>query len=201
MQSSIRNAKESVPALSTPIEESGITLAGEETVHLKKQPVRDFAEGQKQNKNKYGVSLGSVKNVKEQIKEKIAEEKTNHEIIELSKGKLEEVWKEKIKLIIQQRVFLKNEMEQAEIDFTKSQITIKAPTVAYGHLKDMRMDLLDYFKNAFHNDELNVLIFEKIFVDDNKEKLKSNREIFEDMCLENSLLRQLKDKLGLDFEI
>ncbi|HMN33369.1 MAG TPA: hypothetical protein PKA54_08345 [Chitinophagaceae bacterium] len=98
--------------------------------------------------------------------------------------------------------FLKAHLADVIVTFKDTVIHLLAYTVAYDFLKSKRIKLLNYFKDLYKNETINVIIEERKYeVEEGNQKVLSNSEIFEQMSLKNPLLKQLKQKLGMDFDL
>lgn len=152
-------------------------------------------------KNKYGVTSNFIRNVRDNAKDKLESKGNQHSVIEIDMENLISAWQKKSEDIAANRPFLKSSLADSTIRFESNTILIKSTQVAYEHLKTMRMDLLSYFKQVYHNDEINVLTEEKkASATDTGTQKMSMKEVFEKMSAKNPILKQLKDKLGMDFE-
>jgi hypothetical protein len=152
-------------------------------------------------KPSYGVTLGSIKGLKSNAKEKIEAASKNKQIVPITHDNLMAAWDAIILELTSDKVFFRSAIGQGSIDFEGFMININVFGVAYDFLKNLRLKLLDYFKIHYNNDEINVMIHEKApSADKMMEQVKSTREIFEKMAEQNPLLKKLKDSLGMDFE-
>ncbi|MBK8143810.1 MAG: hypothetical protein IPK62_01820 [Bacteroidetes bacterium] len=149
----------------------------------------------------YGVTLGGIKGLKSTAKEKLENAHKNKQILEIDTTNLEAAWKQIVEELTQEKVFFRNAIGQGSIEFEGHCISIYVFGVAYDFLKTMRLKLLDFFKQYYHNDAINVLVNERAPEPDKMvEQILSTKEIFEKMVAQNPLLGKLKDKLGLEFE-
>lgn len=152
-------------------------------------------------KPSYGVTLGSIKGLKSNAKEKIEAASKNKQIVPITHDNLMAAWDAIILELTSDKVFFRSAIGQGSIDFEGFMININVFGVAFDFLKNLRLKLLDYFKIHYNNDEINVMIHEKApSADKMMEQVKSTREIFEKMAEQNPLLKKLKDSLGMDFE-
>ena len=153
------------------------------------------------SKTSYGVTLGSIKGLKSNAKEKIEAASKNKQIVPITHDNLIAAWDAIILELTSDKVFFRSAIGQGSIEFDGFMININVFGVAFDFLKNLRLKLLDYFKSFYNNDEINVMIHEKAPSSDKMiEQVKSTREIFENMAERNPLLRKLKDTLGMDFE-
>ncbi|HNB80449.1 MAG TPA: hypothetical protein PLP34_00655 [Chitinophagaceae bacterium] len=99
------------------------------------------------------------------------------------------------------RAVFRSALLESRLSFSTNEIQIHTNTVACDFLKAERNRILDFFKNAYQNQEMNVL-----FMEDNTrseqegKKVLSTREMFDEMVQQNPVLKSLKDMLGMDFE-
>ncbi len=153
-------------------------------------------------KSSYGVSISGVHKIKDAIKDKLAQNKNDNTIVPITDENLMENWGNKCEEIIKERNFLKETLKEVTLSFENNLIKIAAPTVAYDFLKPKRLELLSFFKDAYQNEEINVLIIEKLLEDKNDGKtILTNRDIYEQMIQKNPVLKELKEKFGMDFEL
>lgn len=149
----------------------------------------------------YGVTLGGIKGLKSNAKEKLESANKNKQIFEITAENLEVAWRQIIEDLTKEKVLYRSALGQGSIEFEDYCITIHVFGVAYDFLKALRLQLLDFFKQHYHNDAINVIVNEKA---PNPEKMVdqvlSTKEIFEKMVAQNHLLAILKEKLGLEFE-
>lgn len=150
---------------------------------------------------KLGVTLGGIKGIKEAAREKLKSQQKSLVKIELSEEKLKLAWQEIVDIVAKGKALYKSAIEASELFFDGTQITILANVVAFDFLKSERQLLLDFFKEKFQNEEINVLFD---LLPEKKEsegvKILSAKEIFEKMADKNPSLRDLRNSLGLDIE-
>jgi hypothetical protein len=88
------------------------------------------------------------------------------------------------------------------LSFEGHVITLTADPVALDYLKGQRLILLDFFKNYFRNQEVNILFALKPEEMQNPaDRVLSTREIFDKMAAKNPALRKLRDGLNMDFDL
>jgi hypothetical protein len=88
------------------------------------------------------------------------------------------------------------------LSFEDHVITLTADPVALDYLKGQRLILLDFFKNYFRNQEVNILFALKPEEMQNPaDRVLSTREIFDKMAAKNPALRKLRDGLNMDFDL
>ncbi len=149
----------------------------------------------------YGVTLGSIKGLKGNAKEKLEASHKSKQVLEISTENLEVAWNQIIEELTTEKVFFRNAIKQGSIEFEGQCITIHVFGVAYDFLKTLRLKLLDFFKQHYHDDSINVIINEKAPAAEKMvEQVLSTKEIFEKMVIQNPLLAKLKDKLGMEFD-
>lgn len=155
----------------------------------------------KEKPTQYGVTLGGIKGLKSNAKEKLENSNKNKQVLEIDAASLELAWRQIIEELTKEKIFFRNAIGQGSIEFEGHCITIHVFGVAYDFLKTLRLKLLDFFKQHYRNDAINVIINEKAPDPDKMvEQVLSTKEIYEKMVAQNPLLGKLKDKLGLEFE-
>lgn len=168
----------------------------------KQEPAAQPANNANTNKGShYGVTLGGIKGLKSNAKEKLESAGRNRQVIAINDDNLAAAWKTIVDEMTTEKIIYRNAIGQGSIAFDGHHISVYVFGVAYDFLKNQRLKLLDYFKNHYQNDEINVVIIEKA-PDASKmiEQVMSTKEVFEKMALQNPLLKKLKDNLGMDFE-
>jgi hypothetical protein len=149
----------------------------------------------------YGVTLGSIKGLKSNAREKIEAAGKGKETVEISSENLQTAWQQIVLEMTSDKVFFRNAINQGSIGFEGLLIQINVFGVAFDFLKNLRLKLLDYFKHYYQNDEINVIIIEKAPEPEKMvAQVMSTKEVFEKMAEKNPLLRILKDNLALDFD-
>ena len=150
----------------------------------------------------YGVTLSSMKSLKEIAKQKLMA--LSNKVIkkEITQENLNESWLEVVEKVAGAKAVYKSAILESDLSFNHADITIHATIVGFDYLKGERITLLDFFKTYYNNDEVNVLFALKEIQESTSEggAVLSTREVFEKMALKNPLLRYLKDNMGMDFE-
>lgn len=145
--------------------------------------------------------MGGIKGLKSNAKEKLEASQKDKQAIVIDDENLAQAWKKVVEDLTADKVFFRNAIAQGSIEFEGNCISINVFGVAFDFLKKQRLHLLDYFKIYYHNDEINVLVNEKVPTADKMvEQVMSTKEIFEKMAEKNPLLKKLKDSLGMDFD-
>ncbi len=149
----------------------------------------------------YGITLGGLKNIKKDAREKHLAESGGKVAIEITNENLALAWNDAVDKIAAHKMLYKSAILESVLTFQQHEITIHANVVSFDFLKSERLQLLDFFKLYFHNESINVLFAAKVSELEKKgEQVMSTREIFDMMAEKNPNLRLLKDKLGLDIE-
>lgn len=148
----------------------------------------------------YGVTLSSLKNLKKNTRDKLQADAENKKLIEISAMNLIQAWHEVVENIASHKMLYKSAILQSEVKFEDHDITIHANLVAFDFIKSERLQLLNFFKKYYGNENINVLFAVLPEKESGETKVLSTREIFEKMATKNPSLRMLKDSLGLDFE-
>lgn len=148
----------------------------------------------------YGVTLSSLKNLKKNTRDKLQADAENKKLIEINAMNLIQAWHEVVENIASHKMLYKSAILQSEVKFEGHDITIHANLVAFDFIKSERLQLLNFFKKYYGNENINVLFAVLPEKESGETKVLSTREIFEKMATKNPSLRMLKDSLGLDFE-
>jgi hypothetical protein len=148
-----------------------------------------------------GITLGSLRNVKDAARDRIQSELNKHKAVPIDATNLTEAWKEVVEKIAAEKMLYKSAILESLLSFEGDAITIHANVVAFDYLKSERIRLLDFFKAHYHNEKINVLFAAKVHeLEKSGDQVLSTREIFEMMAAKNPNLRILKDKYGMDME-
>jgi hypothetical protein len=123
-------------------------------------------------------------------------------VIVIDSDQLRIAW-EKIALqLTAEKIIYRNAIMQTLLSFEDHVITLTADPVALDYLKGQRLILLDFFKNYFRNQEVNILFALKPEEMQNPaDRVLSTREIFDKMAAKNPALRKLRDGLNMDFDL
>ena len=149
----------------------------------------------------YGVTLGNIKGLKSNAKEKIEAAGKNKLSVTINQENLNAAWQAIVHELTAEKVFFRGAINQGSSVFDGHRIEINVFGVAYDFLKNLRLKLLDYFKHYYQDENINVVIMEKAPAPEKMmEQVMSTKEIFEQMANKNPLLRKLKDSLGMDFD-
>lgn len=150
---------------------------------------------------KAGVTLGSIKDIKEAARQRLMAQQGTKEKIEITNEKLQEAWRELIEIVAKGKALYKSAIEASDLQFNAQEIIVHANVVALDFLRNERNTLLDFFKQKFCNEDINVL-FELLpeKPSESGSKVLSSKEIYEKMAQKNPLLANLRATLGLDIE-
>jgi DNA polymerase-3 subunit gamma/tau len=153
------------------------------------------------NTASYGVTLGGLKGLKNLVRDKVLNQQ-QQEVIVIDSDQLRIAW-EKIALqLTAEKIIYRNAIMQTLLSFEDHVITLTADPVALDYLKGQRLILLDFFKNYFRNQEVNILFALKPEEMQNPaDRVLSTREIFDKMAAKNPALRKLRDGLNMDFDL
>lgn len=140
--------------------------------------------------------------MKSQVKERISQSQSQTPSVEFSLDQVKDYWKKVAQQLSAEKGTSVAGFLESDISVDDDRITIFAPLALVDYIKGKRLFLLDFYKNTFANEDLNVVIEEKkLVIDEHTPMVASTREIFEDMVKRNPLLQVLKDKLQMDFEM
>ena len=155
-----------------------------------------------QAKTGYGITLGNLKNLKEQAREKLNAIHHAKEKIAITKDNLEETWQQAIEFLASDKKVYKSAIAESLLSFIENDITIHATIVALDFLKPERLRLLDFFKNAYHNEAINILFAEKIITDENTAPIVlSSREVYDMMAERHPNVKRLRDFLRMELDL
>lgn len=147
------------------------------------------------------MSLGSLSGLKNQMRERLRQQADDQPAPELTLSNVELFWKEKAALLAAEKGTAVAGFLETTCVLDALKITLQVNLALYDYMKNRRLDLLDFFKVKFKNEEINVVVEEKTINFDETPMVASTREIFERMAKKNPLLQQLKDKLRMDFDM
>lgn len=181
-------------------ETTAVKVEVQTPVNIPQHPIPASAPAM-EKKEGYGLTLGSLKKLKDSAREKLKANLENKESIEITDENLAEAWVQLVNLIASHKVLYKSALLESDLSFIGHEISLAGDLVAMDFLKTERLTLLDFFKKHYHNEEINVLFKEKVHAPvDSSKHVPSTRELFDEMAKRNPYLKQLKDSLGLDIE-
>jgi DNA polymerase III subunit gamma/tau len=110
-------------------------------------------------------------------------------------------WQLQITELSNDNNFFKNALQQCSISFNEHVITITITnTMASNLLQEHKLAIIHSFKNTYSNDALELQYITDIKQEQSTELVKSKREQYEEMIINYPVLKQLKDRLGMEFE-
>ncbi|MEZ5045683.1 MAG: hypothetical protein R2831_01695 [Chitinophagaceae bacterium] len=150
------------------------------------------------DKKDYGVRLDALKNIKGKVREQIQDTK-KAEAITITTENLEKAWNEIANQITEKKVIYRNGILSSLVQCQNDVIEIQADLVSIDILKEYRIQLLEFFKNHYCNQKINVRFKAKPIEasTDTKTKMTST-EVYEMMVKKNPLVQKLKNDLGMD---
>lgn len=148
----------------------------------------------------YGLSAANYKDIKNLMRSKLKSQESNQPKIEISDENLQQYWEKHVEDITKGKPFFNSSLKKLKPTFEGYNITFLCDHVSADFLKERRMDLLEYFKGAYNNTEINVLFETKEEEYDPSTRVLSSKEIFEKMAIKNPILKQLRDELGMEFD-
>jgi hypothetical protein len=149
----------------------------------------------------YGVRLGNLADLKDQMREKLRQQSNDAPAPELDLEHIGIFWKEKALLLAKEKGTAAAGFLETTFSLDQLKITLHVNLALYDYLRTRRLDLLDFFKVKFRNEEINVVVEEKQINFEEQPMVASNREVFEEMAKKNPYLQQLKDRLRMDFDM
>lgn len=149
----------------------------------------------------YGISLGKIKGLKDQMREKVLNTQKLERIV-ITEENLKTGWEKVAMDLTAQKMIFRNAILKTQLSFEKQVIHLAADPMVVDFLREHRLDLLDFFKKFYQDPEVNILFEEQQLKEtDASERVLSTREIFEKMAEKNPALRRLKDGLGMEFDL
>lgn len=109
-------------------------------------------------------------------------------------------WQEAVEKIAADKGMYKASLMLSDVVYTHPTIKVSALLSCFDFIKQRRLELLNFFKLYYSDEELNVLIDQKAD-EEPKERIMSTREVFDAMAQKNPALKALKEQLGLDLEL
>jgi hypothetical protein len=148
----------------------------------------------------YGVSTSKLKSLKELTRNKLEQQKVV-EIIKFTQENIDAAWKIISSELTAHKMLYRSSVANSKLTFLENEITINSTIVAIEYLRTERLQLLNFFKQYFKNEGINVL-FEVIpeVIDPNAPEIRGTKEIYESMVAKNPLLKKLREGLGMDLE-
>jgi hypothetical protein len=140
--------------------------------------------------------------LKDQAREKLNAIHHAKEKIELTNENLNATWQLAIEFLASDKKVYKSAISESILHFNDDDITIHATIVALDFLKPERLRLLDFFKNAYHNEAINILFAEKINTNENTAPLVlSSKDVYEMMVERHPNVKRLRDFLRMELDI
>lgn len=109
-------------------------------------------------------------------------------------------WQEAVEKIAADKGMYKASLLLSDVVYSHPTIKVSALLSCFDFIKQRRLELLNFFKHYYSDEELNVIIDQKAD-EEPKERIMSTREIFDAMAQKNPALKALKEQLGLDLEL
>ena len=122
----------------------------------------------------------------------------NRRVVDAANLKL--AWAEAVETLAADKGMYKASLMLSDLVYEHPNIKVRALLSCYDFIRQRRLELLNFFKAHYSDEDLNVVIDQKPD-EAPKEKVMSTREIFEEMARKNSALKALKEQLGLDLEL
>ena len=141
--------------------------------------------------------LSSLRNVKEQIREKIQEEQSIKECIELTFENLKEPLQNIYDVLSAEKTFYKSSIDASYHEFSDNRLTIHSPMLSLSLFEENKMKIKAELAEHFNNEDFE-LYLQEIVEKDTGIKLQSRREIFDELAEKNPHLLTLRDKFGFD---
>lgn len=109
-------------------------------------------------------------------------------------------WQEAVEKIAADKGMYKASLLLSDVVYSHPTIKVSALLSCFDFIKQRRLELLNFFKLYYSDEDLNVLIDQKAD-EEPKERILSTREVFDAMAQKNPALKALKEQLGLDLEL
>lgn len=119
---------------------------------------------------------------------------------EVNADNLISAWHEAIEKVAADKGMYKASLLLSDVTYVHPTIQVAALLSCFDFIKQRRLELLNFFKQHYSDEALNVVIDQKAD-EEPKERILSTREVFETMALKNPALKALKEQLGLDLEL
>ena len=119
---------------------------------------------------------------------------------EVTPENLVPAWQEAVDKIAADKGMYKASLMLSDVVYTHPTIQVSALLSCFDFIKQRRLELLNFFKQYYSDEELNVMIDQKAD-EEPKERIMSTREVFDAMAQKNPALKALKEQLGLDLEL
>jgi hypothetical protein len=119
---------------------------------------------------------------------------------EVTLENLKPAWQQAIEQVAADKGMYKASLMLSDLSYEHPTIKVAALLSCFDFIKQRRLELLNFFKNHYSDEALNVVIDQKAD-EEPKERILSTREVFETMALKNPALKLLKEQLGLDLEL
>lgn len=119
---------------------------------------------------------------------------------EVTPENLVPAWQEAVEKIAADKGMYKASLMLSDVVYTHPTIQVSALLSCFDFIKQRRLELLNFFKQYYSDEELNVMIDQKAD-EEPKERIMSTREVFDAMAQKNPALKALKEQLGLDLEL
>lgn len=122
----------------------------------------------------------------------------NRRAVDMDNLKL--AWKEAVETLAADKGMYKASLMLSDLVYEHPNIKVSALLSCFDFIRQRRLELLNFFKAHYSDEDLNVIIDQKPD-EEPKEKVMSTREVFEEMARKNPALKALKEQLGLDLEL
>lgn len=119
---------------------------------------------------------------------------------EVTSENLIPAWQEAVEKIAADKGMYKASLLLSDVVYSHPTIKVSALLSCFDFIKQRRLELLNFFKLYYSDEDLNVLIDQKAD-EEPKERILSTREVFDAMAQKNPALKALKEQLGLDLEL
>jgi DNA polymerase III subunit gamma/tau len=164
---------------------------------IKKTKVPTTSVANEPSSNYGKTKLSALRKIKDVQRKKIEEEGQNkQEPIALT----EENIKEPLQLIfdrfIEEKGFYKSSINSTEIIWEDNCLELKAPTLAKDLYEEQKMQIDAELAEHFHHEDFEIKFTEK--EPEATVQIKSKRELFEELAVDNKHLLALRDKFGFD---
>lgn len=148
------------------------------------------------------VSLKAIRtNLKDQARlQQEARKSAQANRREVTSENLVPAWQEAVEKIAADKGMYKASLMLSDVVYTHPTIQVSALLSCFDFIKQRRLELLNFFKQYYSDEELNVMIEQKAD-EEPKERIMSTREVFDAMAQKNPALKALKEQLGLDLEL
>jgi DNA polymerase III subunit gamma/tau len=149
----------------------------------------------------YGISAGAFAQIKLKAQQ-ILKEKASQQRIEITAENVRTVWDETILHLAEGKDFFTTALKNCVVVPHGNGIEIAATDMmAYEFLQTNKLSTITYLKEYYSNFEMTVTIIKHASMEQEKQVVKSRKELFDDFALRFPIVGKMKNDLGLEFDL